>query len=314
MGLIPRGLFQADGRAKGSMLQTQRLRTPRGRLGWVAARGAGFSPNGRAERLLGLWVWVVVASLTLGLGGCSWLRGGGPGAGEGPGGGKGRHEEPFELALFPEKSDLRAGAALIVQAKLRNISGDAVRARHLSHRSLSFWIWSSEDPDHVLTRSVHSAHEQEDYYAELEPGQVLSRDFVFTKACAEPGTWLIQAMYTAPKNGRNVGLMAVSPPERFVVQGPECLKRDEDGLIPQQEAIRLVKEHLGRPVTQEFATLVGNEAGLADWWVLVSVDPAALAQGERAEKGFYVNPYLGEIRKETRPDNHPARKKEDPSP
>lgn len=231
--------------------------------------------------------------LTLTAGGCS--RAGGPTV----------YEELLAVELSCEPAVARPGEAMIVEARLRNLTGRELAVRELNADSISFWIWSEEAPTQLRRWPVFSEREDLKLMAGLPAASALPRRFLFTGLTANQGNHYLLAIYQTPVQGERESPMVVSKPMPFRVEGSRAFARAEDGLITREEAFRVARERLGRPTAREDATLIRNEAGFYDWWVTLSVAPEALGADERPAKGFFVNPYMGVVRKEAQPKTEP---------
>ncbi len=211
------------------------------------------------------------------------------------------YEDVLELELVPSQTEWQPGEALVVTAQLKNVGENELVVRQLNADSLMFWWWSEANASPLIRQSVFSPEENLALTSTMPKDGLLKRNFAFTDVTEEAGNYYIQAIYRTPVEGKEDSPMVVSEPVAFKVGGERLFSRGEDGLIEKASAITLAEEYLGRPVVAERAKLIKNEAGVYDWWVTVEVAPEALAKGERAAKGFFVNPYIGFIRKEAKP-------------
>lgn len=251
--------------------------------------------------LPGAWRGLSLALGLLLLGGCALNQG----APE-------RYAETYRLELAVQDPVLRPGEALVTRTELRNISGQPQAARLLGEESLEFFIVREGSPRKARRSFISSRYEKREEFVQLSPQQYLSRDFVFVNCTEKPGTYYIQALYNTEiaREGSDYSPLAVSEPVKYEVRGPRIFERGYADLITEEEAIRLAREELGRETVQEAASLIQNEAGFFDWWVLLSLDPLTMRQGERPERAYFVNPYLGFVRGEARADNHPGKSEE----
>jgi len=85
------------------------------------------------------------------------------------------------------------------------------------------------------------------------------------------------------------------------VDGPTLFKRDRNGLLLKEEALRVAKEKYGKPVNSAEAVLRETETELLDWWVTLEKAPSDVGQGENRLVAYCVSPYGGFVRKETEP-------------
>lgn len=221
-------------------------------------------------------------------------------------------DDALKLTLTPAAPVVRPGEAVFVEAKLENTSKKQHRVRILNSDSLVYLWWSESNATPSMQRAEASANEDRTLPVDIPAQSSVVRKFVLTRVSGEPGKYMLQGMYSTPV-GRKGKSTAISVPVGYEVAGDRLFTRGDDGLIVREDAIRLSKDYLGRPTTSESANLVKNEAGNFDWWVTLTVSPSALAAGERAEKGFFVNAHVGEVRKEAKPQEK-STKEETPIP
>jgi hypothetical protein len=204
------------------------------------------------------------------------------------------------LQIHPLRDVLRPGEGVVVKAELENTSDRTVAARHLNRDSVTFWWWSEKDTTPLTRRPVASPREDLGIATELPPDSSVMRRFLLTDLSPEPGTYFLQAHYSSPTDARDSGVTAISTVAQFRVEGEPLFTRGDDGLISSADAIRIAKEYLGRPVSDETAELILNEAGFFDYWVTLTLAPETVAPGEKPRRSYFINPYMGEVRKEAR--------------
>lgn len=212
------------------------------------------------------------------------------------------YEELLTLGMNASATEVRRGEGLVVEIELKNICDRPLTAWQLNAESLSFWVWGENTQNRLRRVPAYSPNEDMTLVFELPESKGLSRRFLFTSLTELEGTYYLQALYKMPMNDKPKSATTVSKPLKFSVRGEPILQRGDDGLIDRESAIRVASNYLGRSAAEEKAELIVNEAGFFDWRVTLSVAPEALAEGERAPKAYFVNPYLGIVRKEARPD------------
>lgn len=142
----------------------------------------------------------------------------------------------------------------------------------------------------------------------LESFETLVEKFAFTNLTERPGRYRLMVEY------RGNPLPDVFPrPEspdiplpmtrvlEYEVREPRLFERDPAGLILKSEAIRVAREHYGRPVRGARAVLVETRTALLDWWVTLERVPADVVEGQGPFVAYYVSPYGGFVREETEP-------------
>ena len=212
------------------------------------------------------------------------------------------YEEWLALELRPESTRLRPGEAIVMEARLRNLSDSAVEARALNADSVQFSLLNQATGESLTRRAVASPREDLSVVEPLAPGEETKRLFLLTDAALTSGAFALQAIYTTPIDRESVSPMAISPPIAYTVTGERLFTRGPDGLISRDDAIGLAQRALNRPCAEARAALVQNEAGFLDWYVGLTIAPEALAEGENPSVGFLVNPYLGQARGRTQTD------------
>lgn len=270
-----------------------------------------IEPTRKGISVTRLWKPVALSCILVFAASCTWI------------GGDSSFKDDFDLKLYGvnpaegpgEKSQVleegqtlrvRPGQALRVRVDIQNLRGKEVVVQYLNAESMSFSFWPEGNPMNQLGREpVFSPKEPMDLAQTLPPVEdqsVMWRDFTFVDVTDSPGRFYLQGRYNTPVQGSDDQAVGYTAPLPYVVEGEPMFQRDAGGLISKEDAIRLAKEELGRPTDFEAASLIENEAGFYDWWVTLRVTAEALAKGERAEKGYFVNPYVGFIRKQAKPN------------
>ena len=130
-------------------------------------------------------------------------------------------------------------------------------------------------------------------------GQLKPRDFFFTTITSEPGTYQFQAHFMSSLHVRTPGRnIAYSVPVEFRVKDKVALRRDEEGMVLADEAVRVAKDKYGKLVRDGYAMLVKNDKGLWDWRVTLEKMPSDVRPGEEKLIAYNVSPYGGFVREE----------------
>ncbi|NQU44191.1 hypothetical protein HQ520_12955 [bacterium] len=130
----------------------------------------------------------------------------------------------------------------------------------------------------------------------LGPGEKVSRRFGFVHLTQRPGDFLLQA-YFSPLllEPTTVPGPVISPVAIFRVEGETLWERDRDGVLVEEEAVRLAREAFRHPASSGQATLVENELGLLEWWVTLQPESEDSA-GTVSPVKFRVDPYGAFVR------------------
>lgn len=208
-----------------------------------------------------------------------------------------------------ESNYYRPGEAVICTARIFNISPQPRFFQSLNVQSLSFWLGKENTEEIKRVEPVFSKKEVFSEWTQVEPYDYAERTFVFTKLTETTGVLTLQAIYEGIQKAREdappKNVQAISKRISFLVQGEPKFKRDRDGILLKEEAIRVVQEKVGKPISLISANLIIDEAGFLNWWVTYSITDE---QGKEVKKAYLVNPYLGSIRRELPPYQPPAEK------
>ncbi|GAB4311732.1 MAG: hypothetical protein Kow0059_01970 [Candidatus Sumerlaeia bacterium] len=217
--------------------------------------------------------------------------------------------EPNPLHLFVrlEKPVYQPGEAIVAEALVVNTGTEPVPAAWPDSRSMTFLLRSPHLAEAVKVLPVTSPRETPPPPVTIAPGGLWSRKFVFTRLTETTGTLYLTAAYLQDPGGDlPVSYFCAAVPVEFRVEGAWALRRDRDGIILKDEALRLARGRVSAAPSAEEARLIINEAGFYDWVVRLT-----LPDGKR--RAFLVNPYLGAVRDEIDPAMFPE-KKEAPIP
>lgn len=217
-------------------------------------------------------------------------------------------EEPLVLVVVPEHSQYNPGEAVVCRTYLYNVTGKELTVRDLNARSVSFWKGIVGKAEVFKFTPIFSGQENMLETKTLGPNESTIRPFVLTNITETSGTFSLQAVYnSAPDLMMAPRYTVISPKVEISVQGPRALQRDRNGILLRTDAIRIAKETVNDKVTAVEATLVENEAGFLDWWVVLHLEGGS-SQDKEVKRAFLVNPYLGSIRTEVDPSITPPKK------
>lgn len=213
-------------------------------------------------------------------------------------------EDPLRLYLRSDTARLRPGEALVVEVLLVNTSSEPILSAWLNHRSLNFYLRSPYLAEPVRIIPVYSEKEPPIVVQELKGDGLWSRQFVFTQATSTSGTYtLTAAFHQDPDGALPSHYFATAAPLEFRVDGEWAARRDRNGVLLKEEAIRLARNKAGAPDSRAEARLIINEAGFYDWFIRLTAPG-----GE--QRAFLVNPYLAGVRQEADPAAFPERQEE----
>lgn len=209
--------------------------------------------------------------------------------------------DPLRLYLRLDSPAMRPGEPLIVEALLLNTTPEPILCSWLNHNSLTFYLQSPLLNESVRVWPVYSEKEQVIAVQELASDNLWSRKFVFTQATETSGTYSLSAAFQQnPEGALPVSYFAASAPVEYRVNGAWAARRDRNGILLKDEAIRRVRERVDESPAQSEARLIVNEAGFYDWFVRLTFLDAS-------QQAWLVNPYLATVRKQADPALFPSR-------
>lgn len=212
--------------------------------------------------------------------------------------GSGEAEAPsLEFKMELQRTDHLPGMPVVLGVLVYNVGDEAVSAQWPDVSSVVFRVAGPGGAGVQVVRPVHSSLEQLGQMRTLKPGDFWRRPFVFTLLTKEEGDFRIQATYYPTPRGAVSDLEPITTEGiAFRVSGQRFIRRDNDGIVLEADAIAVAKRELGRPTVEARAILLMNDkAGFYDWWITLKIDPEALQEGENPYKAYFVSPYLGTI-------------------
>ena len=143
---------------------------------------------------------------------------------------------------------------------------------------------------------VYSSKDKRHETITLAPHTSLKRPFIFTNITILPGLQLLQVEYTPSSFEPNsTDTPVFSPFVEYKIAGERLWKRDPDGILLKEDAIRVAQKEYGKPVKSAEAHLIENEAGFLDWWVTLEKMPADVTGGI-SKLAYFINPYGAFVR------------------
>ena len=209
----------------------------------------------------------------------------------------------FMLTLHPDTlSYYQPGEAVIVMTRLINITDEPKNIQNINARTLSFWLGHETSDMIQKVEPVVSSNEPMGEFVEIPPYDYIERPFVFTKVTETTGTFTLSAIHDGiMQMGENMPPQPVQAISRRIpldVKGERILWRDRDGLLLKSDAVRLVQEKVGQPLSNVSTTLVIDEMGFLAWWVTYSTGSP---DRKEVREAYLVNPYLGVLRSKVQP-------------
>jgi len=199
-------------------------------------------------------------------------------------------EEKISLRLTLDKPAYRPGEAVLATVEVTNNTPAPLQALALNAKSLVFVFGKQDDPERMERQAVASEQEKLDEAATLAPGQPARRQFVLTRLSEFPGPLVLQVQYRpGGEAATRIAPKIFSNPVQYQVAGARLLRRDPEGFILKEEALRLARAAYKGQTEEAQAVFVRDEAGFYRWWV--NLKPKGAAPGGLV--GYFVNPYLG---------------------
>jgi len=204
----------------------------------------------------------------------------------------------IEIALKLHQTNVRPGDAVIAYVWIRNVGAKALTLQKVDPASMEFYTSGPAGP--IRVRPVISTKEPLGDVQDLEPGRVTptpqAKTFVFTTLTQQPGRYSLFAMYHAAPKGSGAGILpAYAKAVSFTVAGQPSCRRDRDGVLLKEDAIRLARQYLRRPAADAEAFLIEDPMGFLTWWITLAADPKTLRPGEANRWAVFVNPYLATV-------------------
>ncbi len=146
----------------------------------------------------------------------------------------------------------------------------------------------------IAREPVYSNKETIGAWTTLEPGQSVSKAFVFTTLTFERGEFLLNASYGMP-NPENPELTdrAFAQSLAFDVRGQDVyIHRYVDGLMTKEDAIQVAARAAGADAPEAEVKLIIDEGGYERWWVNIHAENA---DGVRQTQSYFIDPYGGGV-------------------
>lgn len=205
--------------------------------------------------------------------------------------------DPIELKLTLDKAAYRPGEAVLATVEVSNKTRGALKAYKLNAKSVVLVFGKEDDPERMERRVVVSELETLDLYTSLEPGVAQKRTFLVTRLTEFAGPMAVQAHYIAGGEvAAKAGPKIYSNAAAYKVEGKRALRRDPEGFIVKDEALRLaLAAAKGGEAGDAQAIFVRDEAGFYKWYV--NVKPKG--GGETA--AWFIDPYKGSVWHKAKP-------------
>lgn len=217
-------------------------------------------------------------------------------------------EPRFQIEIRLGKEVYRPGEMVVCTLEVRNLPNRPARIvppvsrRSRNESNLTFWRRLNEEKGEIVRRApIEIPNNPPPPAVAIEAGGALTERFAFVNLTEKEGDFTLQAHYNIPVVGEKEGAssieLAISPATtaRFEVKGERLWRRDRDGLIVEEDAVRAAKARYGDVFKSAHAVLHKNEAGLYDWWVTLERMPYDVGPGETKWIACYTNPYGGQV-------------------
>lgn len=210
----------------------------------------------------------------------------------------------LNLTTQLSQGQYRLGEPVLARVTLGNTRETAVETPQLDHTTVAFTVQpqlKSSLGELRFVEPVYSGKEDAGRMIRL-PGAgegptsaTVPRDFVFTTLSFEPGTYLLEAVYSRPSAGTlKPARKTYSKAVLFTVApGAVYAHRYVNGLLARQDAINLAAAQAGAAVKSSDTLLVTDEAGFYKWWVNLTL--------EGTVKSYFVDTTYPRVWKEARP-------------
>ncbi len=133
------------------------------------------------------------------------------------------------------------------------------------------------------------------------------KKFAFVNLTEEAGSYQFLAEYFTASVDSQSERKTLSARLEFKVEGERLWRRNRQGHIVKDDAIRIAREKYGRPVKSADAFLKETVSDLLDWWVTLERAPEDVGPGESDRVAYYISPYGGFVRREVAPFTRDAR-------
>jgi len=212
-----------------------------------------------------------------------------------------------------DKQSYLPNEPVIFTLHLQNLANSELKIYNFDVRAVSFYRMNEATGEPLEVMPVYSEKEPLLTVTTLKSKGAMERKFVFTTLTAVSGNYKIQAFYrSSPVRGEEGRSTVISNACAFQVSGEPIYGRDGKGILEKEDAIKIARMKCTGTVRATTATLVINEAGFYDWWVLFDLAQRAGNRVMTLKKAYLVNPYLAAVRREVNPSIVPPRKEEEP--
>ncbi len=218
-------------------------------------------------------------------------------------------ESDTPLLLVDAKLDKEiygCGEAVVCSVEVTNETKKPMEVALLCTETLEFWFGPAGTELRFKRVPVRSAREKACERVKLASKEKARRDFLLVDVTQEEGVHAIHAFYRPTCDKQAGSPYYIAPAVLYKVDGPVVLRRDGNGVIVKDQAVRLAKEWFDRPVSQVDAVLVRNEAGFLDWWVTLEVDAKEDPGSDLPRRAVLINAHTGALRAEAKPRPPPT--------
>jgi hypothetical protein len=219
----------------------------------------------------------------------------------------------LNVVMSLDKPSYLPNEPVISTLRLQNFSQAELKIYIFDIRTVSFYRMNEATGEPLEVMPVYSEKEPLLSVTTLKAKEAMERKFVFTTLSAMSGNYKIQAFFhSSPDRSEEGRATVISNSCAFQIFGEPLFGRDGKGILLKEDAIRIAKEKCAATVRATTATLVINEAGFYDWWVLFDVTQKVGNRETTLKKAYLVNPYLAAVRREVNPSIVPPRKEVEP--
>ena len=212
----------------------------------------------------------------------------------------GEEASPFELTASLDTKQYAPGQAVICQVSLRNRFYQPRKVRMPDRESVKFAVLPNKEKGQELLRFVMPVFSEKDKTGEvtdMDGQSSVTRHFVFTTLAFERGEYVLQCVYSTPKEGGfDLEQRVYARATTFTVEGAKAVAhRYEDGVLAKEDAIALAAAKAGGQIERSDAMMVWDEMGFKKWWVNLWLKDG---KQEETVKSYFVDPYLARVWKE----------------
>ena len=221
---------------------------------------------------------------------------------------QGGAEPRFQIEIRLDKGVYRPGEMIVCALEVRNLQDRPARIvppfsrRSKNESTLGFWRRLNDEGGEIVRRApIEIPSRPAPPVVAIETRGTLTEKFAFVNLTEKEGDFSLQAHYNIhaleEEEGASSMELAVSSATaaRFEVKGERLWRRDRDGLIVKEDALRAAKARYGDVFKSAHAVLHKNEAGLYDWWVTLERMPYDVGPGETKWIACYTSPYGGHV-------------------